>query len=113
MRLMAAEVTREQLFDRLHDELPYSLTVMTESWEEKKDESVRIEQTVFVERDGQKKIVLGKNGDMIKAISMGARKELEQLIEQKVHLFLPVKTRENWGDDPAHYREVGLEFPNN
>jgi GTP-binding protein Era len=111
MRLLAAEVTREQLFDKLHDELPYALTVTTEQWEEKKDGSVRIEQTVFVERDGQKKIVLGKNGAMIKAVSMASRLALSKLIDKNVHLFLHVKTRENWADDPAHYRDVGLEFP--
>ena len=111
-RMLAAEVTREKLFDRLHDELPYALTVSTEKWEEKKDGSIRIEQAVYVERDGQKKIVLGKNGAMIKAVSMAARQELGKLLEAKVHLFLQVKTRENWSDDPAHYREMGLEFLN-
>ncbi len=111
MRLLAAEVTREKLFDRLHDELPYALTVTTEKWEERKDGSVRIEQTVFVERDGQKKIVLGKDGSMIKAVSMAARTELSKLLETNIHLFLHVKTRENWADDPVHYRDVGLEFP--
>ena len=111
MRLLASEVTREKLFDRLHDELPYSLTVTTEQWDEKKDGSVRIEQTVYVTRDGQKKIVLGKKGEMIKAVSMASRTELSKLIDKNVHLFLHVKTRENWADDPSHYRDVGLEFP--
>ncbi len=110
MRMLASEVTREKLFDRLHEELPYSLTVTTDAWEHKKNGDVRIDQTVFVERDGQKKIVLGKNGAMIKAISMAARKEISALIEMNVHLFLHVKTRENWSDDPSHYREMGLDF---
>lgn len=110
MRMLAAEITREKLFDRLHEELPYSLTVVTDAWEQKKDGSVRVDQTVFVERDGQKKIVLGKKGEMVKAVSMAARKELAELIDAKVHLFLHVKARENWADDPAHYREMGLDF---
>jgi GTP-binding protein Era len=110
-RLLAAEVTREKLFDRLHDELPYSLNVTTDKWEERKDGSVRIDQTVYVERDGQKKIVLGKDGAMIKAISMAARIEIAKLIDAKVHLFLHVKTREGWADDPHFYQDIGLKFP--
>jgi GTP-binding protein Era len=111
MRLMAAEITREKLYLRLHEELPYQSTVETDSWEEKKDGSVRIEQTIYVERDGQKKIVLGQGGKMVKSISMDARKEISSEIEKKVHLFLHVKVREGWGDDPERYRGIGLEFP--
>jgi GTPase len=111
MRQLAAEVTREKLYLRLHQELPYSSHVETESWEEKKDGSVRIEQVIYVERDSQKKIVLGKGGDAIKAIGQAARKEIAEILDQKVHLFLFVKVRENWGDDPERYREMGLEFP--
>jgi GTP-binding protein Era len=111
MRLMAAEITREKLFLRLHEELPYQSTVETDSWQELKDGSVRIEQTIFVERDGQKKIVLGQGGKMVKSISMDARKEISSEIEKKVHLFLHVKVREGWGDDPERYRGMGLEFP--
>jgi len=111
MRLMAAEITREKLYLRLHEELPYQSTVETDSWEERKDGSVRIEQTIYVERDGQKKIVLGQGGKMVKSISMDARKEISKEIEKKVHLFLHVKVREGWGDDPERYRGMGLEFP--
>lgn len=111
MRSLAAEITREKLFHRLHEELPYRSTVETESWQERKDGSVRIEQTIFVERESQRKIVLGKSGETIKAISMAARKELSEIVEAPVHLFLFVKVRENWADDPARYREMGLEFP--
>ena len=111
MRQLAAEITREKLFLRLHQELPYSSHVETEKWEERKDGSVRIEQVIYVERDSQKKIALGKNGEAIKAISMSARKELSEILEQPVHLFLFVKVRENWGDDPERFREMGLEFP--
>ncbi|MBP1860657.1 GTPase Era [Rhizobium herbae] len=111
MRQLAAEITREKLFLRLHQELPYSSHVETEKWEERKDGSVRIEQVIYVERDSQKKIALGKNGDAIKAISMASRKELSEILEQPVHLFLFVKVRENWGDDPERFREMGLEFP--
>ncbi len=111
MRQLAAEITREKLFLRLHQELPYASHVETEKWEERKDGSVRIEQVIYVERDSQKKIALGHNGDAIKAISMASRKELSEMLEQPVHLFLFVKVRENWGDDPARFREMGLEFP--
>jgi len=111
MRQLAAEITREKLFLRLHQELPYSSHVETEKWEERKDGSVRIEQVIYVERDSQKKIALGKNGEAIKAISMASRKELSEILEQPVHLFLFVKVRENWGDDPARFREMGLDFP--
>ncbi|PZQ81922.1 MAG: GTPase Era [Ancylobacter novellus] len=111
MRSLAAEITREKLFHRLHEELPYRSTVETDSWQERKDGSVRIEQTIFVERESQRKIVLGKGGDTIKAISTASRKELAAILEQPVHLFLFVKVRENWADDPERYREMGLEFP--
>jgi GTP-binding protein Era len=111
MRMLAAEVTREKIYERLHDELPYASTVETDSWKQQADGSVRIEQTIFVARDAHKKIVLGKGGDTIKAISMSARKELIEMIEAPVHLFVFVKVRENWADDPERYREMGLEFP--
>jgi GTPase len=110
MRQLAAEITREKLFLRLHQELPYSSHVETEKWEERKDGSVRIEQVIYVERESQKKIALGKDGDAIKSISMASRKELSAILEQPVHLFLFVKVRENWGDDPERYREMGLDF---
>ena len=110
MRQLAAEITREKLFLRLHQELPYASHVETEKWEEMKNGSVRIEQVIYVERDSQKKIALGKNGEAIKAISMAARKEISEILEQPVHLFLFVKVRENWGDDPERFREMGLDF---
>ncbi|MBB3144118.1 GTP-binding protein Era [Phyllobacterium trifolii] len=112
MRMLAAEITREKLYLRLHNELPYSSHIETESWEEKKDGSVRIQQVIYVERDSQKKIVLGHEGQAIKAIGQAARKELMEILDQKVHLFLFVKVRDNWGNDPERYREMGLEFPN-
>ncbi|MCC2609136.1 GTPase Era [Neorhizobium petrolearium] len=111
MRQLAAEITREKLFLRLHQELPYSSHVETEKWEERKDGSVRIEQVIYVERESQKKITLGKGGEAIKAISTASRNELSEILEQPVHLFLFVKVRENWGDDPERFREMGLEFP--
>src|ERR1051325_1029137 len=111
MRSMAAEVTREKLFDRLHQELPYQATVETDVWKDLRDGSARIEQTLYVERESQRKIVLGKGGATIKAIGAEARKEIAELAEQKVHLFLFVKVREGWGDDPERYRSMGLEFP--
>ncbi len=111
MRQLAAEITREKLYLRLHQELPYSSHVETERWEEKKDGSVRIEQVIYVERDSQKKIVLGHKGETIRAIGQAARKEIGDILEQTVHLFLFVKVRENWGDDPERYREMGLDFP--
>gem|GEM_PF-1828269 len=111
MRSLAAEITREKLFDRLHQELPYQSTVETESWKEQRDGAVRIEQTIYVERESQRKIVLGKGGATIKAIGADARREIAELTEQKVHLFLFVKVRENWGDDPERYRAMGVEFP--
>jgi GTP-binding protein Era len=111
MRQLAAEITREKLYLRLHQELPYSSTVETEKWEEKQDGSVRIEQVIYVERDSQKAIVLGDKGSTIKAIGAASRREIGEILEQKVHLFLFVKVRENWGDDPERYREMGLDFP--
>jgi GTP-binding protein Era len=111
LRILAAEITREKLFERLHQELPYISTVETERWESRKDGSARIEQTIYVERDSQKSIVLGKRGLTIKAISQAARQEISEIIEAPVHLFLFVKVRENWADDPERYREMGLEFP--
>jgi len=111
LRHLAAEVTREKLYLRLHQELPYHSTVETDTWKELRDGSVRIEQTIFVERESQRKIVLGKNGQTIKAIGAEARREIAELIEAPAHLFLFVKVRENWGDDPERYREMGLEFP--
>lgn len=110
-RMLASEITRERLYHWLHDEIPYETTVETESYEEKKDGSVRIQQVIYVTRDGQKKIVLGRGGATIKTISTEARQELEKLLEQKVHLFLFVKVRENWGDDPERYAGMGLEYP--
>jgi GTP-binding protein Era len=110
MRQLAAEITREKLFLRLHQELPYASHVETEKWEEMKNGSVRIEQVIYVERDSQKKIALGKNGEAIKAISMASRKEIAEILEQDVHLFLFVKVRENWGDDPERFREMGLDY---
>jgi GTPase len=111
MRQLAAEITREKLYLRLHQELPYSSHVETEKWEEKQNGSVRIEQVIYVERDSQKKIVLGHKGETIRAIGEASRKEIGEILEQKVHLFLFVKVRENWGDDPERYREMGLQFP--
>lgn len=111
MRQLAAEITREKLYLRLHQELPYSAHVETEEWEERKDGSVAIRQVIFVERESQRKIVLGKGGATIRAIGEAARKEFAAILEQKVHLFLFVKVRENWGDDPERYRAMGLEFP--
>ncbi len=111
VRQLASEITREKLYLKLHQELPYQSTVETESWTERKDGSVRIEQTIYVERDSQKKIVLGKGGQSIKAIGAEARAEIAKIIEQPVHLFLFVKVREGWGDDPERFREMGLEFP--
>ena len=111
LRMLAAEITREKMFERLHDELPYQSTVETDSWEERPDGSVRIEQTVFVERESQRKIVLGDGGQTIKAIGQASRHDIAEAAETRVHLFLHVKVRENWADDPARYREMGLEFP--
>jgi GTP-binding protein Era len=111
LRLLAAEITREKIFHRLHDEVPYASTVETTQWTERKDGSVRIEQTIFVARDGQKAIMLGKGGQTIKQVSMDSRRELTAILERPVHLFLFVKVRQNWQDDPERYREMGLEPP--
>lgn len=111
LRSWAAEVTREKLYLRLHEELPYASTVETTGWKTLKDGGVRIEQTIYVERDSQKKIVLGAGGQAIKQISMQARQELAGTLETEVHLFLFVKVREKWSEDPERYREMGLDFP--
>ncbi|HTV71094.1 MAG TPA: GTPase Era [Rhizobiaceae bacterium] len=111
MRQLAAEITREKLYLRLHQEIPYSAHVETEKWEEKKDGSVRIEQVIYIERDGQKKLVLGHKGETIRAIGQASRTEIAEILEQPVHLFLFVKVRENWSNDPERYREMGLDFP--
>lgn len=111
VRMLAAEITRERIYHWLHDELPYATTVETTSWTQMKNGSVRIEQTIYVERDSQRRIVLGKGGAAIKKISMEARREIGEIIEAPVHLFLFVKVRENWGDDPERYSEMGLDFP--
>ena len=111
MRHLAAEITREKIYSHLHQELPYQSTVETDSWTERKDGSSRVEQTIFVERDSQRKIVLGKGGATIKSIGAQSRKEIAEITGVPVHLFLFVKVRENWGDDPDRYREMGLEFP--
>ena len=110
LRLLAAEVTREQVFLQLHHELPYEAAVETEKWEERGDSSVRIEQTVHVQRESQRAIVLGKGGTRIKQIGARARQELTRLLERPVHLFLHVKVSERWADDPAHYRAIGLDY---
>ena len=111
LRLLAAEVTREKLFLRLHEELPYASTVETESWKERKDGSVRVDQVIYVEREGQRKIVLGKGGQTIKAIGQAARTDISELIGQPVHLFLFVKVRSAWASDPERLRGIGLEPP--
>jgi GTPase len=111
LRSLAAEITREKLYLRLHQELPYRSTVETDSWKDLKDGAVRIEQTIYVERESQRKIVLGRGGATIKAIGADARRDIAEMIEKPVHLFVFVKVRESWGDDPARYREIGLEFP--
>ena len=111
VRQLAAEITREKLFERLHQELPYHSTVETESWKELRRGDLRVEQSIYVERESQRKIVLGKGGATIKAIGEAARKEIAEIVEAKVHLFLFVKVREGWGEDPERYRAMGLEFP--
>ena len=111
LRLLAAEITREKIYHRLHDELPYASAVETEKWEERKDGSVRIEQVIYVEREGQKAIALGKGGKTIKTIGELARKEMETLLGRRVHLFLFVKVRQDWSENREHYREIGLDYP--
>lgn len=110
MRMIAAEMTREKLTLRLHQELPYQLTVETEGWEERKDGSAKIDQLIYVVRDGHKGIVLGHKGETIKAVSKAAREELEEFLGRKVHLFLQVKVRPNWLDEAERYSQMGLEF---
>lgn len=110
MRMIAAEMTREKLTLRLHQELPYQLTVETESWEERKDGSARVDQVIYVARDGHKGIVLGKRGETIKAVSQAAREELQEFLDRKVHLFLQVKVRPNWLEEAERYSEMGLDF---
>jgi GTP-binding protein Era len=110
MRMLAAELTREKLMLRLHQELPYQLTVETEQWTEKKDGSVRIDQMIYVTRDGHKGIVLGPKGETIKGVSMSSRKELSEMMERTVHLFLQVKVRPNWENEAERYSEMGLNF---
>jgi len=112
LRQLAAEITREKLFERLHQELPYHSTVETEVWKELRKGDIRIEQTIYVERESQRKIVLGKGGQTIKTIGEAARKEIANIAEAQVHLFLFVKVRAGWGEDPERYRAMGLEFPN-
>ncbi|MCB1555767.1 MAG: GTPase Era, partial [Alphaproteobacteria bacterium] len=109
VRLLAAEITREKLFHKLHDELPYALSVETEGWEDFKNGSVKLDQTIYVARESHKAIILGKGGQQIKKIGEEARKELEDILETRVHLKLFVKVRENWADDPERYRLWGLD----
>ena len=111
LRWLASEITRERIYHWLHQELPYETTVETTAWTDKPDGSVRIEQTIYCQRDSQKSIVLGKGGEMIKKLSTEARKELTQIVEKPVHLFLFVKVREAWESDPERYREMGLDYP--
>lgn len=111
LRMLAAEITREKIYERLHEELPYESHVETESWEVRKDGSARVEQTIYVARESQRKIVLGEGGRTIKAIGQLARKDIAEAAETPIHLFLFVKVRENWADDPERYRAMGLDFP--
>jgi GTPase len=111
LRQTAAEITREKLFVRLHEELPYTLTAETTDWKELADGSIRIEQTIYVERESQRKIVLGAKGRTIKEIGSAARVEIGEMAGTTVHLFLFVKVRERWADDPERYREMGLDYP--
>ena len=110
LRMIAAEITREKLTLRLHQELPYQLTVETEKWEERPDKSVRIEQMIYLSRSGHKGIVLGKNGETIKAVSMASRLSIEEFLGVKVHLFLRLKVREKWMEETERYSEMGLDF---
>ena len=111
LRSLAAEITREKILERLHDELPYDITVETDQWKQLPDGSARIEQTIFVARESQKKIVIGEGGRMLKSIGASARRDIGEAAETTAHLFLFVKVRENWADDPERYRAMGLEFP--
>jgi GTP-binding protein Era len=110
LKLLAAEIVREKLFLYLRQEVPYALTVEPELWDRREDGSVRAEMTIYVERESQKQIVLGQRGSMIKKIGQTARKELEDLLEDRIHLFLFVKVRENWGEDKARYEDWNLDF---
>ena len=111
LRSLAAEITREKILERLHDELPYDITVETDQWKQLPDGSARIEQTIFVARESQKKSVIGEGGRMLKSIGASARRDIGEAAETTAHLFLFVKVRENWADDPERYRAMGLEFP--
>ncbi len=111
LRRLAAEITREKIYKRLHEELPYAATVETTSWQDQGKKGVRIEQTIFVERESQRSIVLGKGGRAIKQISMESRAELTAIVDKPVHLFLFVKVKDGWENDPERYREMGLDFP--
>nr|WP_137388100.1 GTPase Era [Rhodoligotrophos defluvii] len=111
LRQLAAELTREQLYLKLHQELPYASTVETEAWTEQSDGSVRIDQVIYVEREGQKKIVLGKGGATVKQIGQAARREIGAFLDRRVHLFLFVKVREKWSQDPERLRMMGLDMP--
>ncbi len=110
LRMLAAEMTREKLTLRLHQELPYQLTVETENWDERSDGSVRIDQVIYVARDGHKGIVLGKRGETVKAVSQAAREEIEAFLDRRVHLFLQVKVRPRWQEEAERYSEIGLDF---
>lgn len=110
LRMMASEITREKLYLRVHQELPYDSTVETESWKDLKDGSARIDQTIYVRRDSQKPIILGKGGQTLKQIGEAARHEMEKTFDRQIHLFLHVKVNEKWLDEPARYREMGLDF---
>ncbi|MDO5604631.1 MAG: GTPase Era [Paracoccus sp. (in: a-proteobacteria)] len=110
MRMIAAEITREKLTLRLHEELPYQLTVETEAWEDRKDGSAKIDQIIYVARDGHKGIVLGHKGEAIRAVGKAAREELTEFLGRPVHLFLTVKTRENWLDEAERFTQMGLDF---
>lgn len=110
LRLLAAEMTREYLFRQLHDELPYDLTVEAEGWEEFNDGSVKINHVIYIARDSQKAIVLGKGGQRIKSVRAAAQKDIQEMLQRRVHLFLFVKVREDWQEDPERYREMGIDF---
>jgi GTP-binding protein Era len=109
-RVLAAEITREKAFLRLHEELPYELTVETDTWEERKDGSAKIDQTIYVSRESQRKIAIGAGGQTIKTIGELARKEMEAAFDRRIHLFLHVKLRENWSEERALYQRLGLDY---
>ena len=110
MRLLAAEITREKVFLQLQQELPYAIAVETEAWRERDDGSVRVDQVLYVRRDSQKSIVLGKDGRRVKAIGSAARHELQEMLGRSAHLFIHVKVRDDWQDNPERYRDIGLNF---